>query len=611
MSQNLHVEKATGGTTGLVRIDSNGNVGIGTSSPQFLLDVVSTSTTHKLRIGNAGSNNGAQLILAGSNTTKNWVIANQQNLSGTLEFTQTTATGSSTVDTTPSMVINSSGNVGIGTTSPSAKLEIAGFSTGAGLKLNYGNSSGTIEAVNFIANGAANGVIGMQMVSAGVGDLWLGGSGGRILTLYRDGNVGIGTSSPSTNLHIGGTAASGGASGGLGVFLSRGVTTNFFEAFDGTKSFIAGVDNTQGFAKVGTLSNHPVSITQNNGSAIYIDTSANVGIGTTSPAAKLHVNGIFVSETLWGDTAYHSYWGDYSTAYGRLTWDTGLAWINATAGNVLHLGADGGNKHITIATSGNVGIGTTSPSYKLDVAGQISMHDEAQDIDSRYYGATFLRGWQSFSGGNETSITYTTDTTCPVGIEVISVSTFVWARGPRLRLDKTQNYEVEIWIKRHVANTAGTFYFVVSNYDSSGNVIGGDGTDWHYPTNVTPPSTSWTKYTYIVGPYGGAKDHSSSARYISVGFIANYTGGTDVIYLTGFKCRPIPRYNNDALTLYNSVSVGIGSTAPTQKLYINGYLLLFVLLLQLFYLIFLLLFLLFLSIQLLIRISYLLMLVVM
>ena len=101
-----------------------------------------------------------------------------------------------------SMIIRADGNVGVGTSSPDAKLEISGFSTGAGLKLNYGNSSGTIEAVNFEANGGANGVIGMQMVSAGVGDLWLGGSGGRSLTLYRDGNVGIGTDSPNSRLHV-------------------------------------------------------------------------------------------------------------------------------------------------------------------------------------------------------------------------------------------------------------------------------------------------------------------------------------------------------------------------------------------------------------------------
>jgi hypothetical protein len=112
------------------------------------------------------------------------------------------------------------------------------------------------------------------------------GSAAKMVVL-NSGNVGIGNSAPATNLHIG----SGTEGQNLGVKLNRGSTTNFFVASDGTKQAYIGVDNTEGHMKMGSLSNHPVQISQANASAIYIDTSKNVGIGTTSPTNKLEVSG--------------------------------------------------------------------------------------------------------------------------------------------------------------------------------------------------------------------------------------------------------------------------------------------------------------------------------
>jgi len=85
-----------------------------------------TQAALSLRVGNATGNSGANILIAGASTTKNWSLGVQQNVGGALEFTPTTTNGGTTLGTTPAMVILDAGNVGIGTSSPTFKLSVNG-----------------------------------------------------------------------------------------------------------------------------------------------------------------------------------------------------------------------------------------------------------------------------------------------------------------------------------------------------------------------------------------------------------------------------------------------------------------------------------------------------
>jgi hypothetical protein len=308
----------------------------------------SSSVTGNRYIINGSNGNAGQIIqqgdLLGTAGTNLLLQSNTGNAIGFL----------TNGGTTFNMFINTSGNVGIGTTSPSSKLEIAGFSTGAGLKLNYGNSSGTIEAVNFIANGGANGVIGMQMVSAGVGDLWLGGSGGRTLTLYRDGNVGIGTESPTRGLTIN-------RSGGFASLnIVKGNTTNQI-VYLGTGS--SGADD---LGLLQLSDGGTVRAQIYTGGNSYFN-GGNVGIGTTSPAALLDVRSTM---RVSGDGI------NFGSSANDVTLSS-IVYTNATGGidvkSLAKLGLySAGTERIHITTGGNVGISRTPTTNALEVNGNAS-----------------------------------------------------------------------------------------------------------------------------------------------------------------------------------------------------------------------------------------------
>jgi len=106
------------GTTGLMTLQVDGKLGIGTPTPDAVLQVYQNSGK-VATFGNNVNNNGNYIVLAGSITNKNWVLANNMIVGGEFGIGRTSAAGGTTIGSTYDLTINSSGTVGIGVT-PSA-----------------------------------------------------------------------------------------------------------------------------------------------------------------------------------------------------------------------------------------------------------------------------------------------------------------------------------------------------------------------------------------------------------------------------------------------------------------------------------------------------------
>jgi hypothetical protein len=98
------------------------------------------------------------------------------------------------------------------------------------------------------------------------------------MTLDASGRLGLGATSPGTNLHIG----TGSSPENLGVTLSRGATTNFYLAHDGTKTFIAGIDPTNDGPKIGSLNSYPFLFVTGNSERARITSGGDLLVACTS-----------------------------------------------------------------------------------------------------------------------------------------------------------------------------------------------------------------------------------------------------------------------------------------------------------------------------------------
>ena len=162
----------------------------------------------------------------------------------------------------PLFNIGTNGKVGIGTASPTAQLEsIAPDGNGSSLRLGRSDTS-IIWDFNH-----AGGDLRIWNSAASGSDILLGvDSAGTV----KNNNVGIGTASPSEKLHVNGIIRTHSSDVAKYINISGGGSNNYIDTYGNSLYIRYGGDV---------------------GRAILLNSAGNVGIGITSPSAKLHVNG--------------------------------------------------------------------------------------------------------------------------------------------------------------------------------------------------------------------------------------------------------------------------------------------------------------------------------
>lgn len=261
---------------------------------------------------------------------------------------------------TERMRIEGSGNVGIGTNAPGAKLDVAGTGRFTGFQLT-GNGAAAGRILSSNATGLATWIVPPNSSQ------W--STNGTNIT-YSTGNVGVGLSSPTSKLHVVGSDTSLLAlqgSSGFGSYLSLNNTSVGGENW---AAISTGASNGEGAGKLLIADQSP---------RVTIDTNGNVGIGTTVPTMRLTVAGTF------------RYASD-ATAAPVHTFDiTSGAAIDLIGNADIYMNARGGRKHVLFNSdsgAGNVGIGTANPQEKLDVEGNIRCNvlviDGGADVAESY-----------------------------------------------------------------------------------------------------------------------------------------------------------------------------------------------------------------------------------
>lgn len=398
-----------------IRIDAEGYLGVGTNAPGGVVDVYNSATSDTSPIlfrtlyydTDAARTTGdfyiknkeIQYISNITGTETQFYMVDADNTASRLTFDFRGNAGSTNI-----IAGTSTGNIGIGTTSPLEKLHVVGAI--------YVNLTGTTDAGLSIArapSGRAQIILGNESLDDATqsdnGEVWRFGmtgagtndfgffnklAGSNAIYIESDNNnVGIGSSAPENVLHLSKSSGATGADNGPILIIE--------DSYTGAGTASAGIILERGNAASAdfSLTNNQgkfeikggVDLTNITGGTLGLAQlyTGEVGIGTNSPSQKLDVRGDMTindtSPVLMLDGASGNVRDLRYLSNGGLRWilrTDGTAEGASNAGSNFVIDARNDTTDLGVAlfiyrSSGNTGIGTSSPVNKLDVEGAVAI----------------------------------------------------------------------------------------------------------------------------------------------------------------------------------------------------------------------------------------------
>jgi hypothetical protein len=567
------VNDANNSYTNRMIIDTDGNVGIGTITPDEKLEVNGNILIDKGDNGNIsiknGSQNVAQLGDLGGGTDGQLALYNN---SGAVKLVLN-GQANSYLD---------GGNVGIGTTSPTAKLEVAGSSSDGVLVSGGSNdrntkltASGLVYSTTSTGGWATGNYVVKNSDGSTLGQIAGGFGGANTLTytyyggtaynnaamyiLSSNKNVGIGTANPSQLLHVSSSTTN---PTGIGLQNSQ----RYYSVRSNNFSLVF-TDETVGSERM------------------RINSSGNVGIGTVTPDSRLDVTG--------GDiTVNTSASGFMNFKYGSLGSETSRGTIT-TDGIDLRINA---TADLIFQPTGNVGIGTTSPTSKLDVVGNAKIKASSGDgvltvenaagsqslrIDQNSIRTTTNNNLTFLTNGNSNSLVLS-QSTDKVGIGTASPIAKLDINGIEglpATTGTSQNALLRLTPNAPINGESLDFGMRVSGSDSIG---------WIQATNF---GNLGTNYDIAINPNGGnvGIGTTSPEKNLSIGNaqaegiqfnydttnnyrnqILNYWNSTADSRMDFNIARTSGQTPVTIMSVGYNSNVGIGTTSPSKKLDVNG-----------------------------------------